>query len=137
MANEKHLEIIHSSVNRLATHSFYIKGWSITITTALVGFVVSKGDCSFLKLALIPAIAFWLLDGYYLGVERRFVALYDAAAREQIDTYIIQPNTYTSFRNSIIGGCFSLPVLLFHATVAALVIIALNQNGTCVAVPSF
>lgn len=30
-------------------------------------------------LALLPILAFWALDAYYLGLERRFRALYAAA----------------------------------------------------------
>ena len=73
----KHLEFIQGVVNRLASASFRMKGWSVVLVSALL--VVSARVSSFeLNLvALVPVLVFWGLDGYFLSRERLFRDLYD------------------------------------------------------------
>lgn len=77
----KHLEFIHSTVNRLANNSFLIRGWSITLTGALVGISITSGQPSLAAASLIPTIGFWLLDFFYLRQERLFRKLYIAVTQ--------------------------------------------------------
>jgi hypothetical protein len=63
----KHYELIQAVVNRLATASFQIKGWTVTITTALLGVIVAAKLPSWVALiGLVPTLLFWCLDAYYL-----------------------------------------------------------------------
>jgi hypothetical protein len=83
-ANEsriKHLEFIQATVTRLANNSFLIRGWSITLTGALVGIAVSSKRPSLALTSLIPTIGFWFLDILYLRQERLFRKLYAAVAQ--------------------------------------------------------
>lgn len=79
----KHLEFIHATVNRLANNSFLIRGWSITLTGALVGISITSGQPSLAAASLIPTIGFWLLDFFYLRQERLFRKLYIAVAQRE------------------------------------------------------
>ncbi|CAM5417347.1 hypothetical protein GCM10010345_63480 [Streptomyces canarius] len=79
----KHLEFIQSTVTRLANNSFLIRGWSITLTGALVGVAVSSERPSLALASLIPTIGFWLLDFFYLRQERLFRKLYSAVAQSE------------------------------------------------------
>ena len=79
----KHLEMIQGVINRLAGNSFAIKGWSITLASALIAIAVDKSDGRFTLVALLPVMAFWILDGYFLWQERLFRKLYDAVRLEQ------------------------------------------------------
>ena len=74
---EKHIEIVQNIINRLANNSFYIKGWSITLLTALIAVYASTKNISFVILSILPVIIFWLLDSYYLWQERLFRKLYE------------------------------------------------------------
>ena len=73
----KHLEMLQKIITRMARNSFLLKGWTITLISAL--FVLSDfgNNQNFVLLALLPAIAFWGLDAYYLRQERLFRKLYD------------------------------------------------------------
>jgi hypothetical protein len=73
----KHLEIIQGVVNRLARNSFAIKGWAITIVSAVFVLGVKQATPAYFLIALLPAFIFWGLDGYYLRQERLFRKLYD------------------------------------------------------------
>lgn len=74
----KHLEMIEAVIARLAGNSFTIKGWSTALVSALLAFLAKDGDPTYAWIALVPALVFWTLDAYYLGLERAFRDLYDA-----------------------------------------------------------
>ena len=75
----KHLEMTQGIINRLAHNSFLIKGWSMTILAVALLFISRlEHQSQYLILVfLIPVIAFWILDGYFLSRERTFRGIYD------------------------------------------------------------
>lgn len=85
-AKLKHLEFIEAVISRMATNSFLFKGWAITIVAALSGFAAVDSKNGLLIIALVATLMFWALDGYYLWLERCFVALYNVvASRDEND----------------------------------------------------
>jgi hypothetical protein len=76
----KHLEFIEGIISRLAGNSFQLKGWTVALATAAVGFAAAKDSRPTLAvLAVVPALAFWFLDAYYLALETLYRDLYDRA----------------------------------------------------------
>ena len=75
-AKLKHLEFIEAVIGRMATNSFLFKGWAITIAAALASFATVDAKPGLLVIAIASTLMFWMLDGYYLWLERRFRALY-------------------------------------------------------------
>ncbi len=73
----KHLEFIQSVVTRMNSNSFQIKGWAITIVSALLALYASNGNVAFIFVAIAPTILFWFLDSYYLQQERKFRGVYN------------------------------------------------------------
>src|SRR6266481_6277359 len=73
----KHLEFIEGVVSRMASNSFLLKGWSVTLGVALLGLAAKDSNAKFALLALFPPIVFWGADAYYLRQERLFRKLYD------------------------------------------------------------
>jgi hypothetical protein len=71
-----HLEMIQAVVARLAGNSFLIKGWTLTLTGAFLGFGVNKDSSGLAAAAFLPIVVFWLLDTYYLRTERLFRELF-------------------------------------------------------------
>ena len=63
----KHLEFIQAVIARLANNSFAYKGWVVVLVAGV--FVVTGGSVNVL-IAVLPLLAFWGLDGYYLRQER-------------------------------------------------------------------
>lgn len=85
-AKLKHLEFIQVAIARMSNSSFLFKGWAITIAVGLSAFAATSSH-GVLRVAMIGAIVssllFWGLDGYYLWIEHRYVALYQKVARMQ------------------------------------------------------
>lgn len=74
----KHLEMIQAVVNRLSSNSFSYKAWAVALVSALFALGASTSRPAFLAVAVLPTVAFWGLDAYYLLQERHFRSLFDA-----------------------------------------------------------
>lgn len=80
----KHLEFVQANISRMNQCSFQIKGWMITVVTALLALFASsineetgQGNNLFVFIAVVPTIIFWFLDSYYLQQERKFRGIYN------------------------------------------------------------
>lgn len=114
-----HLLMIQNVIDRLSQNSFLIKGWSITIVSALFALAVQNTNLVFIYLAYFPSIVFWLLDSYFLQQERLYRALFDQArlANENevdfsLDTSSLQGSVPAW--SSILG---SKTIILFHGSI--------------------
>lgn len=74
----KHLEFIQGVINRHNSNSFMIKGWAITIVTAILAYASNLKDPAITIISLIPIFIFWILDSIFLANERCFISLYNA-----------------------------------------------------------
>lgn len=78
-AEVKHLELVQGVVARMDQNSFTVKTWAVGLIAATFALTAEKDTApSFVLIALIPAMTFWLLDAFYLQQERLFRRLYDA-----------------------------------------------------------
>lgn len=96
----KHLEFIQNVITRMNTNSFQIKGWNITIVSAILVIFASTNNNYFLLSAIFPSIIFWFLDAYYLMQERKFRGLYNDVAGisdkpKEIKTFAMQLDLYS------------------------------------------
>lgn len=73
----KQLEFIQDTIKRMASNSFMLKGWAITLVSALFVLADKQAKPQFFLIAYIPTCVFWILDGYYLSLERKFRELYN------------------------------------------------------------
>ena len=75
----KHLEFIQSTINRMSSNSFSMKGWMIAIIAALLALYVDSAPNNevFLLLASCATILFWFIDSYYLYIEMHYRDLYE------------------------------------------------------------
>lgn len=80
----KHLEFIQNIITRMNSNSFAIKGWMVTIVSALLALYANSNNEIFMFIAIVPTSIFWLLDAFYLAQERRFRCLYDDVIHDRI-----------------------------------------------------
>ena len=133
----KHLEFIQGVINRLASDSFRIKGWSVVLVAALFVLLAREGRIDFLYIGLIPVVFFWGLDGYFLWQERLFRALYDhvRGLDEPAVDFSMETGAFrTGLRRTWIGATLSSTLILFYgALIAAIMLTALINDslGQC------
>lgn len=73
----KHLEMIQGVITRMASNSFALKGWAVTLVAGIFALASKDTDKMYFLVAYLPIIVFWGLDSYYLLQERLYRALYD------------------------------------------------------------
>ena len=73
----KHLEFIQNTINRMAHNSFLLKGWNITLVSALIAFAFKELNPQYLYISGAITVFFLLLDSYFLSRERLFIRLYN------------------------------------------------------------
>lgn len=63
----KHLEFIINITARIERNSFLLKGWTVTLVTALIVALAAQNTKNNLLyfFAILPAVAFWILDAFY------------------------------------------------------------------------
>ena len=121
----KHLEMIQSVITRMAGNSFLLKGWSVTLVSALIALATSGTDKRFILIAYFPVIMFWVLDGYFLRQERLFRKLYDKVRGSDENSIDFSMNTasFSSEVSSVIGVMFSQTLILFYGAVVGVIIL--------------
>ena len=129
----KHLEFIQGVINRLASDSFRIKGWSVVLVAALFVLLAREGRIDFLYIGLVPVLFFWGLDGYFLWQERLFRALYDHVRR--LDESAVDFSMDTgAFRigwdRTWIGATLSITLVLFYGAFIAAITLAVLINNS-------
>lgn len=122
-----YLAMIQGVVNRLAQNSFLLKGWSVVLVSALFALAANSSNQHFIYLAYFPAIAFWILDGYFLWQERLFRALYDKVRvlnEDDID-FSMDTTKLKADNKSWSEAIFSNTLLIFHGTVIGSIVIVM------------
>jgi hypothetical protein len=96
----KYLEMIQAVISRLSSNSFLLKGWSVTLASALLGYASTQRNDLIASLTLLPALVFWALDAYYLAQERLHRDLFDKArkGRSEIYAFDISPLSRRKWR---------------------------------------
>jgi hypothetical protein len=86
---DKLLDHLQSIVGRLASNSFAIKGWAITLGAAFLGFSIKDAYPSIAWVGIVPIALFWYLDSYYLVEERQFRTKYQDAVSGEDDYRVL------------------------------------------------
>ncbi len=122
----KHLEFIQFVISRMATNSFLIKGWSITIASAIFVLSTKDGNPSLIPVAYLPVIVFWFLDAYFLRQERLYRKLYNdvrAKVPDEID-FSLDATVYSKSVDGYLKTFFSITLRWFHGILLLAVIAA-------------
>lgn len=128
----KHLEMIQSVIERMGNNSFLIKGWSITLVSAIFIFAIQEAEKTFALWTLVPAIIFWCLDGFYLWQERLLRSLYNHVRKLDekkidfsMDTSKVMNEKILNRKNNWINAMFSRTLLPFHGGIILAIVVAM------------
>lgn len=132
----KHLEFIQGVIDRMARNSFAYKGWAVILIAGLFALGTKDADKTYFMVALLPAIAFWGLDAFYLRQERLFIALYNDVRESTPDDPKVSPfsmNIKPYRTDSRIPSwwctCWSRTVVWVYAPLTAVIIITVLIAG--------
>lgn len=131
----KHLEFVQTNIARMNSCSFQVKGWMITIVSALLALFVASidkgtgnGNTMFLFVAILPTFTFWILDSYYLQQERKFRGLYNDIVNnletDEIKVFSMPLNQYDGCKYCLIGIMFSKTEYLLYLPCIIILVIA-------------
>ena len=125
MNRERHLELIQGVINRMADNSFHLKGWSVVLVSALFALAASDANDDFVYLAFLPAIAFWVLDGYFLQQERMYRKLYDDVRKksDEESDFTMDASRYKGEVESWPATCWSTTLRIFHGMIVVTILI--------------
>ena len=96
----KELDIVEGIINRMATNSFMIKGWVITL---VVISLLLNGSRYHHILAFVSWIILWYLDARYLQLEKCYRAQYDWLIQNRLksDELLFDMNAKDRFLNEV------------------------------------
>ncbi len=119
-----YLQMVQAVITRMATNSFLIKGWSVTLVAALFALAASGTNPLFVYLAFFPAFMFWALDAYFLRQELLFRELWDCVREPNAKVnFSMDTKPFTKEVDSIWGVAWSPTVRLFHGTITGTIVI--------------
>lgn len=125
-----HLGFIQTTIDRMASNLFLLKGWTITLIAALFALAAKDSNQAYFLIAYFPAAMFWVLDGYFLSQERRFRSLYDHVRNldeSEID-FSMDTRPFAKVKgNTWVEAFFSKTLLIYYgALVATMVFVMLK-----------
>ncbi len=114
----RHLEMIQCVINRLSTISFIIKGWSISLITALIVLSTYASDGFYGFIPYLAVALFWGLDGAFLCQGRRYRKLYDGVRlrKEAEIDFQMNADNASNILKSWLGAVFSKTLIPVHGT---------------------
>jgi hypothetical protein len=120
--HHKHMDFVQAIISRLANNSFLMKGWSLTLSSATLGFAVTQKNPVLALAAVIPALAFWILDSYFLRQERAFRKMFKEVVAKNVPAFEIEPTKYVESikRRSVF---FSVSLFSFYGAILGLCLV--------------
>lgn len=112
----KHLEFIQNIITRMNTNSFLIKGWCITLVSALFALSAKDSNLNFVLVSYISLPVFWILDGFFIATERRYRELYKEISgklESEID-FNLSADKFCSGNKIWLAGIFSKTLIPFY-----------------------
>ncbi|HRS67997.1 MAG TPA: hypothetical protein P5564_05260 [Paludibacteraceae bacterium] len=112
----KHLEFIQDVITRMNSNSFLIKGWTITLVSALLALAAKDTNLNYVLIAYVVIPFFWLLDGFYISQERQYRDLYNEITTKEEDRidFNMNASNYCKGNRTWIAGVLSKTLIPFY-----------------------
>lgn len=123
----KHLEMIQNIITRMSGNLFLLKGWAITLIVALFAFIAKENNGVYMLFAFCILFIFWILDGFFLSLEKCFRDLYKEVCNKnenEID-FSMNYKKYQKGKNTWFRSIFSKTLFIFYGTLLFVMIITI------------
>jgi hypothetical protein len=111
------------------TNSFWIKGWMITLVSALFALAAKDANPRYVIVTYVAVPAFWLLDAFYLSQERQYRALYDVTRARDATDFSMDTSPYNTGRNTWLASLFSRTMLVLYPPVLGITLLIMFWIG--------
>lgn len=135
----KEIDIIQNCINRMASNSFLIKGWFITLILGFITFGYDKLNFIILIIiSLIITILCWISDTFFLQLERKYREKYNWVIKNRNSNsdflYNLNPNENGMWNSNnpteikFFNVFFSKTLRFLYGTILFLLIITLSVS---------
>ena len=128
-ANRQHLEFIQNVITRMNSNSFLIKGWMITLVSALYALAAKDADLRYVVVTYFTVPVFWFFDAFYLSQERQYRALYNYVRTLDKTDFSMDASSYKVGKNSWLGTLFSRTMLVLYPPVLGITLLVMFWMG--------
>lgn len=129
----QHLEFIQGAINRMASNSFQIKGFTVAVVAILGSLYTANREYFCILSALLATILFALIDAYYLQLERKYRQLYDESVKMMDNDSLSLEEIYnmdvSEIKKSYCKALFSRSLCVPYLPI--LILIAIGWLASC------
>jgi hypothetical protein len=130
----KHLEFIQNVISRMNSNSFLIKGWTITLVSALFALAAKDANINYVLITYVVIPIFWFLDGFFIATERQYRDLYNEIRQKQDSEIDFDMNTsrFNTGNKTWLCGVFSKTLIPYYgiSLLATLMVMFLIKGCT-------
>ena len=129
----QHLQMIQDIITRMASNSFMLKGWAVTLVAGIFALSSKDADHLYFIIAYVPVLVFFVLYSYYLLQERLYRSLYEKVRLtedDKIDFSLKATKQEFGGKKNNIWSCFGSKTELwfyFPLAVACTVIVIITN----------
>lgn len=136
-AVQSYLNMLQAVITRVANNSAACKTWCISLLSAIMVLSADKSRADLVWIGGIPVLLFFVLDAYYLGLERQFRDIFGAFIRKLHfgnaacdDLFMMAPRAGRGVTSlQIARAAASMSVWPFYSLLAVLIVIVRNWLG--------
>ena len=128
----KHLEFIQNVITRMNSNSFLIKGWTITLVSALFALASSDTNLNYVLISYIAIPVFWVIDGFFISTERQYCDLYNEVRLKKEDEidFDMDASKFNTGKNTWVSGILSKTLIPFYGvTFGATLLVMFFMKG--------
>lgn len=127
----KEIDLIQGCITRMASNSFLLKGWAVSIIAVILALADKALEPALLSaVVLIPLFSFWYLDAFFLRTERMYRKLYEWVIEKRCagdcgHLYDLNPHRFSTAVDSMSATMWSTTLRWFYGvpTLITLVVI--------------
>ncbi|MFR2838790.1 MAG: hypothetical protein ACLTBU_06830 [Zhenhengia sp.] len=116
----KEIDLIQGCINRMASNSFLLKGWLISLYAVVLALLPEKINLFIVMgILLVVTISFWYLDAFFLCTEKMYRKMYTWVLQERPKgndklLYDLNPHRFKNEVESIAKVMFSKTLGCFY-----------------------
>lgn len=124
----KEIDLIQSCISRMASNSFFLKGWMVSLIAVILAIFPKRNNIiPLFTILIIIILSFWYLDAFFLWTEKKYRKLYEWVLEERKKgnddkLYDLNSNRFLKITDSFLKVMFSKTLRCFYGTLIILIL---------------